>query len=216
MTQVWATMATIPERAASCAMAVESLLPQVDRLIISFGHEAGDQVKFDCCENASDVYILGVDDDLVYPPDYVERTVAELRQRGNRAVVGYHGFTLDRNGDREQTYQCLGDVPDSTEVDVIGTGVVGFHSDALPLSREDFPTRNAAMFWVAVKAAKLALPLVVLSHSHRWFPAWVEYQRTMWSETAEESGGYMDYSQTMQQPLAELLALKDWPELVAA
>lgn len=211
MTEVWATMATIPERAASRAMAIESLLPQVDRLIITFCHETGDQGKFDCCAQADDVYILGVDDDLVYPPDYVAATVNQLEQDRDR-IVGWHGFTLNEDGSRHTTYPCLGEVDDPTAVDVIGTGVIGFHASVLPLEPADFPTRNAAMFWVAVKAAKLGLPLVVLPHSGRWFPAWVEYQKTMWSETAKESGSFMDYSQTMQQPLAELVAMKEWPE----
>lgn len=68
------------------------------------------------------------------------------------------------------------------------------------------------MFWVALKAARLGLPLVVLPHEERWFPAYVEHQRTMWSETFEQSGSHFDYSATMQPPLAELIALKDWPE----
>jgi hypothetical protein len=211
VTQVWATMATIPERAGARAMAVESLLPQVDRLIITFGHEKGDQVKFDCCAEARDVFILGVDDDLVYPPDYVERTIAGLQDYGFGAVVGYHGFTINQDGGREDTYRVLGDVEERVQVDVIGTGVVGFHSDALNLTPADFPTRNAAMFWVALKAARLGLPLVILPHQERWFPAYVEHQRTMWSETFEATGSHFDYSNTMQEPLRELIALKDWP-----
>lgn len=212
MTQVWATMATIPERAGARAMAVESLLPQVDRLIVSFGHEAGDQVKFDCCQEARDVFILGVDDDLVYPPDYVERTVAGLQEYGYGAVVGWHGFTINQDGSREDTYRCLGPVDERVKVDVIGTGVVGFHSDVLQLVPSDFPTRNAAMFWVAVKATELGLPLVILPHTERWFPAYVEHQRTMWSETFDETGSHFDYSKTMQEPLRRLIAMKEWPE----
>ena len=212
MTQVWATMATIPERAGARAMAIESLLPQVDRLIVTFGHEKGDQVKFDCCQEARDVFILGVDDDLVYPPDYVARTVEGLQEYGFGAVVGWHGFTINRDGGREDTYRCLGEVEERVNVDVIGTGVVGFHSDVLQLVPADFPTRNAAMFWVALKAARRGLPLIVLPHGERWFPAYVEHQRTMWSETFDETGSHFDYSQTMQEPLAELIAMKDWPE----
>lgn len=221
MTQVWATMATIPERAGARTMAVESLLPQVDRLIISFGHQVGDQVKFDCCKGARDVYILGVDDDLVYPPDYVERTVTGIEEYGRGAVVGYHGFTINQDGAREDTYRCLAGLKERAFVDVIGTGVVAFHSDALKLTGRDFPTRNAAMFWVAVKAARLGLPMVILPHPDRWF-TYVEHRQTMWSETADESGSFMDYSRTMQPPLELLIGLKDWPreeveeEMVAA
>lgn len=211
MTQVWATMATVPERAGARAMAVESLLPQVDRLIVSFGHKAGDQVKFDCCENAGDVYIIGVDDDLVYPPDYVETTIRGIEHYGRAAVVGYHGFTINRDGGREDTYRCLAGLEERAYVDVIGTGVVGFHAGALDLSPADFPTRNAAMFWVALKAAQRGLPMVILPHPDRWF-TYVEHRQTMWQSTADEDGSGMDYSQTMQPALEQLIALKDWPE----
>lgn len=212
MTQVWATMATVPERAGARAMAVESLLPQVDRLIVTFGHELGDQVKFDCCAEARDVYILGVDDDLVYPRDYVSQTVAALKDYGGGAVVGWHGFTINQDGDRVDTYRCLGAVDERVQVDVIGTGVVGFYSDALNLTLRDFPTPNAAMFWVAAKAEALGVPRIVLPHPERWFPAYVEHQQTMWSDTDARTGSKFDYSATMQDPLSRLIALKDWPE----
>ena len=207
---VWATMATVPERAGARAMAVESLLPQVDRLVVSFGHEKGDQVKFECCDGARGVYIVGVDDDLVYPPDYVESIVAGLREYGDGAVVGYHGFTINRDGERTATYSPIRGLDERVFVDVLGAGACAFHSDVLPLSAADFPTRNAAMFWVAVKAQQRGLPRIVLPHPDRWF-TYIEHRQTMWSDTAAQTG-YMDYSRTKQPAVEQLVSLMEWPD----
>lgn len=211
MTQVWATMATVPERAGARAMAIESLLPQVDRLIVSFGHEKGDQVKFERCEDAHGVYILGVDDDLVYPPDYVDTIISGLNEYGDGAVVGFHGFTIGPDGNRTASYSPIRGLDERVFVDVLGAGACGFYSDMLPLAARDFPTKNAAMYWAAVKAAKLGLPRVVLPHPDRWF-TYIEHRQTMWSDTAGQTGGYMDYSQTALPAIWQLVELTDFPE----
>lgn len=208
MSEVWASMATLRERAGARAMAVESLLPQVDRLVIALGDVTGDQIKFAACEQAPG-YFFCVDDDLVYPDDYVERTIEGLQEHPG-CIVGYHGWTIDDEGDYIDLYRCLDQVDEAAEVDLLGTGVCAFHVDTIRPLLSDFPEPNVAQFWFAVLAARAGVPRVVLPHPDRWF-GYVEHRRTMWTETARETGSFLDYSVSKRAALTELIRLRTEP-----
>ena len=39
-------------------------------------------------------YVLTVDDDIIYPPDYVESHLTWLKAYDNKAITGFHGAVL--------------------------------------------------------------------------------------------------------------------------
>jgi hypothetical protein len=204
MTEVWAGMATLSERAGSRAMSIDSLLPQVDRLIVTLGDTLGDQAKFAACPTAhGDVIFLGVDDDIVYPPDYVETIVAGLA-RYPGCIVSFHGWTMDATGERVDNYRCLEAVEEDVDVHVAGTGVCAFRVDAIRPTRSDFETKNADV-WLALKAARDGIPRVVLAHPARWFGYYEPMgSRTMWTESAYKTGSPLDASEGRDRCIAML------------
>lgn len=168
MTQVWAGMATITGREEMRAMAVNSLVSQVDRLIVANGDERGDQAKFIGCEHApGDVIWIGADDDLIYPPDYIETIIAGLERYPGR-IVSFHGWKIDAEGEcYVENYRCLENVWDDVEVHVAGTGVCAFHLDTIRPVMADFESVNADV-WLAVRAQERRIPRVVLAHPSYW------------------------------------------------
>jgi hypothetical protein len=165
---VWAGMATLPERAGSRMMAIDSLLPQVDRVIVADGSERGDQAKFLACADApGDTVFLGVDDDLIYPADYVQMILAGL-DRYPGCIVSFHGWRMDNTGEcYTENYRCLENVWDDAEVHVAGTGVCAFHLDTIRPLMDDFESVNADI-WLAVRAQQLGIRRMVLSHRSYW------------------------------------------------
>lgn len=168
MTQVWAGMATITGREELRALAVNSILPQVDRLVVANGDERGDQAKFLGCEHApTDVIWIGIDDDLIYPADYVETIVAGL-DRYPGSVVSFHGWKMDETGEcYVENYRCLEQVADDVEVHVAGTGVCAFRLDTIRPVMADFESVNADV-WLAVRCQERGIARVVLSHPSYW------------------------------------------------
>jgi hypothetical protein len=193
---VWAGMATLRERA--------SLRPQVDRITVTPGDDKGGELKFASCEQAPG-YFFSVDDDLVYPPDYIENTLDAL-ERYPGAVVGYHGANFREDGTRIKTFRCLGEVVGDHHVHSIGTGVCAFHVDTIRPTLEDFPTPNAVDYWFAVKAALAGVPLIVLPHPADYF-SYVKPPRTIWQETADQTGSPLDASVSKATALAQLIGL---------
>jgi hypothetical protein len=210
MSEIWAGMATLPERAGARAMAIESLLPQVDHLHVAFGHEAGLAIKLTVCEHASGVY-LGVDDDLVYPPDYVQALLAGL-ERHPRSVVGFHGYRVDVHGRRSENYRCLDAVGEDVQVDVLGSGVIAFRLDELRVTPADVPDPQGAEFWISILAEQAGLARWVLAHPARWF-TYTEHERTMWNETEAQTGSFLDYSEARDRALHYYVELRDYKPL---
>lgn len=197
-------MATIPERAVHAQCVVEDLLAQdVDHVYVwaddermeryfvrypedvtflSGARKIGDAGKFAGWDrswrvDAEPAYFLAVDDDLFYPPDYVEQIVAGVDRYKRRAAVSYHGKILKRGriksyyrGGTAEGFRCLGSVERDRGVHNVGTGVLAFHTDGLPAVDlyEDFPDPNMADVWFSILAQKRRLPLVVLAHKAGW------------------------------------------------
>ena len=202
MTEIWAGLATLSERAGSRNMTIDSLLPQVDRLIVTLGDELGDQAKFAACPYAPGVF-LGVDDDLMYPPDYVNRILAGL-ERYPGCIVTFHGWTMDENGERVDNYRCLEKVAEDVDVHVAGTGVCAFHVDTIRPTLSDFESKNADV-WLSLKAARMGVRRVVLAHPDRWFGYYEPMgSRTMWTESAYKTGSSLDASEGRDRAVAML------------
>lgn len=83
------------------------------------------------CFNSSNEYYFTLDDDIIYPPDYVEKTVENIDTYG--CIVTYHGRILlatDVNYYQDHDFHhCIEEQKANFEVDVCGTGVTAFRTD---------------------------------------------------------------------------------------
>ncbi|WP_424832394.1 glycosyltransferase family A protein [Ruegeria sp.] len=112
-----ANLATYPKRQKFLRTVVEAIAPQVDRLNLVLNEfEAvpsellgyGNIVPILPEEDTKDVgkfypdvsgaeYVMLFDDDILYPPDYVAKTVSRFEALGNRTAIGsYHGSIYRR------------------------------------------------------------------------------------------------------------------------
>ena len=164
------------------------------------GPDINDRGKFAWCgmlKNSDNIYFT-FDDDLIYPPDYVQKTLSELNKYGNRAVVGYHGKKLlDRNikryyvdpteREKRYNYAVLYGVPENQVADIMGTGCMAFDLRYFcpdPL-KEDMMTDIE----VSCMAEYQKKNRIVIAHP----PGWVTYNQkmkgrwTVWNHFQTES-----------------------------
>jgi hypothetical protein len=199
-------MATLKERAGSRHMAADSLIGQVDHLVITPGDGCGDQAKFAACQYVpDDAVFLGVDDDLIYPPDYVEVTLRWLDEYPD-AILSYHGWVADQDGKHAENYRCMEFLGGEAHVDVVGTGVCAFRLSTIRPHRDDFKLPNQADLWLALRAEREGIRRIVLPHPERWL-GFTEWPHTIWHDTAYDMGGPLDAGESKRCALYELLPL---------
>lgn len=205
---ITASLASHWVREASLHSAVYSLAPQVDRLNVylndydgtpaflfapyivvvrsddphSLG-DIGDIGKFYWCNNLTTEFHVTVDDDIIYPPNYIDQLLAFRRSMHPPVVVGVHGIRLKHdslhpsNGARGAGYYASREVWMATEsvtspvaVHIIGTGTMMYKvSEIGPIVlAETFPKPNMADIWFGILAQKIQIPMVVMPHSAGW------------------------------------------------
>lgn len=206
---VSASMATIWTREAALHAAIDSLAPQVDRLNVylngydvvpvflqqpfiavaksqdpNSGGELGDIGKFHWCNSLDTEYHMTVDDDIVYPDDYVETLLKFRAQYRSPVIVGVHGIRIKNEdlvpqepakrgkgyyGSRE-VWMAVEEVSRPVTVHILGTGTILYNpQDIGTIDVGDvFREPNMADIWLGGLAQRLRIPMIVVPHNANW------------------------------------------------
>lgn len=150
------------------------------------GHmDHGDAAKFFNHSDGYDqpVYCLVVDDDLIYPPDFVDRLVACIKSHDYKVAAGCHGRiqrspveSYYRGLRGHQAIRALDGVEEDTRVTILGAGGAMWHSSLIEFTMDDFPqslpdgrpSRNMADIWFSRKLNEAEIPRIVVAHEAGW------------------------------------------------
>jgi hypothetical protein len=188
--EIFVGIACITQRVKALALTIDSLIGQTDKIgvylngwekvpnflisdkiiIRGMGEpDLGDAGKFFLVETHSGYY-FSCDDDLVYPPDYVEKSIEKIKEYKNQAVIGWHGSLIlpnfkdyyDKNSRRVFTFS--GGRPFDTRVHILGTGCTAFHTSSIKLKLSDFKAPNMADVFLAAEGQRQKVPFIVIKH----------------------------------------------------
>jgi len=196
------SVCSIPHRARFLRSVVESVIGQCDYLNVyldnyeqvpSFLMSHGSKVtvyrsqelpglrdngKFIALEEIkrkkTSAYYVTVDDDIIYPPDYVNTLLHRLRDFEDKVVVGTHGVVLKDNPigyfcDRRVVYGFEKELESDKLVNVLGTGTVAFNTDVVDeFQLRDFPTSGMADLYFARLCKNSLIPMVCIRRPERW------------------------------------------------
>ena len=194
--KITATMATFPGREASLEETIASIIHQVDELHIymndidtfplfsgnakikiyfSKNHmgDLGDAGKFYNCHEIKG-YHFTIDDDIIYPPNYVSTMIAAIEKHQRKAIISCHGRLFEKlpvhsyYKGHSMAYSCLRAVPSDVFGHVIGTGVLAYHTDTIQLSLEVFEYTNMADIWFSKYCNEHQVPRLILAHQAKW------------------------------------------------
>lgn len=194
--KIIASLASIPQREEMLRDTISSLYPAVSRIRVflnNYDHipeflmqekievarsqdygDNGDAGKFFWVDNDTDGYRLICDDDIVFPPDYIDRMIRKLRQYDNSVILGLHGILLKQP--LKEYYNPLSRHVTHYEskcskdccVHVLGTGAVAYHASAIKMKRDDFMFRNMADIWFALDAQRQKVPMICMERPRKW------------------------------------------------
>lgn len=169
---VTASMAFLPERVN--ADVTNSIRRQVDMFHQYKGdNELGDANKFRGVIGKKG-YCFTVDDDLIYPENYVEYMIEKIEKYDRKAVITLHGKIILNQpissfyGSDFLKLRCLDKVSKDIPVHIPGTGVMGWHSDTIQFSMNDFPKPNMADIWAGIKCETEGVQRICAKHDAGW------------------------------------------------
>lgn len=210
---IYAGLATLPERWEHLPRVLEHIIPNVDRLFvyvdsmrpdwhddwpvrsskITFmpsGQGLGDTGKFlGLFEHRRSAYWVIIDDDLFYPPEYVNRVVGWTDRWDRRALVAVGGAVVKSPctkfyGDcRTMRAHYSQGQQAPVPINIPNTGICGFHSDTVHPTLDDFPVRNMTDIWLGKWCNEREIPQVVFPHPPAWFKhAPIDLDETIWAK----------------------------------
>ena len=179
-----AQIASIPCREKNLKDTVKSLRPQVDKIKVMLNgytkkpsflksdecvfldNSLGDAAKFYGLEEFNG-YVFTCDDDLIYPEDYVERSIMKINQY--HCPVVWHGRIYPRPYKSYKTVirylRFAKGYSEDTYVDVGGTGVMGFHTHHIRPDLSEFKKPNMADVWMAKICKKANVKILAMAHN---------------------------------------------------
>ncbi len=189
-----ANIATYKPRVTSGSLkkAIDSLMHQVDIVRVYFNPSHGlanlkhdsEKVFFYTGEDLTDngkfyhldyidepEYYFCCDDDLIYPHNYVQHTIENIKKFG--CIISYHGRILQSAGLdyywHHQTFRCLEEQQGDILIDVPGTGVTAFDTRYFnPNGLAHHPNKRMSDLVFAHEAMKQGKRIGCCSRSAGW------------------------------------------------
>lgn len=133
--------------------------------------DMGDAGKFYWASEVQGWHIV-CDDDVLYPPDFVDKLITGAERYGKRCAVGLHGAILTEPfgayyGSR-RTFHFTRELPKDTSVHILASNSLCYHTSTIRVHRDDFKHPNMGDIWFALLAQQQRVPLVCLKHARGW------------------------------------------------
>jgi glycosyltransferase involved in cell wall biosynthesis len=119
-------------------------------------------------------YYFTADDDIEYPQDYIHSMINGIERYERKAVIGVHGVVLEEEPSayfkRRFTYHfSTNTIRNDVLVNNLGTGTVGFHSDAFDsIDPDAWKLGGMVDILFSIECKKRAIPMVCIRRHAGW------------------------------------------------
>lgn len=191
-------LSSVPQREKTLQCTIQSLIHQADEIHVYLDgysqepeffsalqpapivhrSEAGKQLrdlgKFKALlMQKNPAYMFTVDDDIVYPPDYVATLIRKIDSYQRKAIVGLHGVQIPEQPTGYLTgyrkvFHYRRALESDKAVNLLGTGALAFHSTVFDSLR--FCPRHPGMSDIdfAIACKQLHIPMVCIARHADW------------------------------------------------
>ena len=221
-------MASFPPRREGLQACLASILPQLDELILYLNDyedvpdftrhdkirvvrsqeargDLRDNGKFYDLPQGDDAYIFTLDDDILYPPDYVAQMIHQIEALGRTSVVGLHGVIFPQGEFtklQQRTVYVFNNKSAGHFVDLLGTGTTAWHSSTMKLSLPEFETKGVCDLYFAKAAADRGVPMFSIPREKNWLKVYKQFEESLFQEAMTQPKGYFDvYNRTVAPAL---------------
>jgi hypothetical protein len=116
---------------------------------------------------------FSIDDDLIYPKNYVELMLDFIAEHDYQIIVSAHGRVCRASissyyKDKLSLFHFEKDIDHFSEVHFGGTGVMAFSTKHVKIKFEDLKHPNMADIWLGLFARNTTIPILVIPHHSKW------------------------------------------------
>jgi len=137
------------------------------------GKDLTDNGKFFWSENDNEFYFT-LDDDIIYPPDYVKKTLPLINDR----IVTYHGRNLyglnQPYYNNHKVYSFYNSLKKEVKLDIGGTGVMAFNTNEFKPNLWKSPNTKMTDLLISLEASLFNKEIVCLPKESQWIKP-IEY-----------------------------------------
>jgi len=201
-------MATIPERQSTLQEVLSRLAPQFDELHVylnryekkpsigklknialhlsdNYGDLGAKGKYFGLNFSKEDDYYFSLDDDFLYPNDYVQSLKNAISRYKDMVAVCVHGSIfgdpLDWYFERISTFSARQELKCDRFINLAGSGTFACKLSSFPIQFLDVMPRTMCDLQISIKANKLRVPLVSIKRNNNWL-------RTINGDSVSENG----------------------------
>lgn len=233
-------VASFPAREAMFSQAIASIYAQVDHIFVYLnGYEKIPQFlkrkkvtvfqsqdymdlsangKVFSLGDVDDCYYFTIDDDILYPVDYVQKMLDCMLRYDNKVAVCVHGSVFPENPEwyyeRTALYPFQSELGTDKFVTLVGSGTFAFHTSVLKARFEDFLPDVMVDLRFSILAREQGVPVVALARPRMWLKALMQgeglyqdflFKRTVHTEKMVENTpwGFDIYSSMVRNSLPE-------------
>eukprot|EP00204_Picochlorum_oklahomense_P001178 CAMPEP_0118800224 /NCGR_PEP_ID=MMETSP1161-20130426/2201_1 /TAXON_ID=249345 /ORGANISM="Picochlorum oklahomensis, Strain CCMP2329" /LENGTH=726 /DNA_ID=CAMNT_0006728037 /DNA_START=1078 /DNA_END=3258 /DNA_ORIENTATION=+ len=169
-------------------------------------------------------YHFTIDDDILYPPNYVINMISKIKSQNDTAVVGVHGmsfkYPLDDLFDLKNRhgYNFHLGLDHDTPVHLLGTGCMAFKSSALNGAHYEDWIPNMLDAWISKHALKNKIPLISIARQPFWLvPIRMHSTESLWERTSSGALDTMFYQHyLMSSDSFTFTRRKNYPKVIMA
>lgn len=137
------------------------------------GVDKGDAGKFYFLKNLSDCFYFSIDDDLVYPPNYVDKIISKIKNSNRPLIVSCGGGIFKPNAkkwfeDVWINFGCLECESEDVLLHFGSTGAMAFHTSYFRPAFDLFEKENMADAWIGLEANRQGIPIIGIAHPYGW------------------------------------------------
>lgn len=174
--------------------------------------DVGDRGKFYDIDDFKG-YFFSCDDDIEYPPYYVQHCIDAIEKYGRKAVVGWHGSLLKTpfvdyySSESRRVFSFRSGRPEDIAVHILGTGCSSFHTETINVRYADFLTPNMADVYFALLGQKQGVPFIVIKHDPaEALPLDIPDDKPIHRESMQKTGSRADTREIQNR------CVKEWQE----